>query len=881
MDRPRWADEAELARVAAEARLFGSLPQASGFGRYRPLRVLGRGAMGVVFEAYDPALRRRVALKVLRAGARPGATAQLAAALRAEAAALARLQHPNVVRVFDIVTRERGGAVAIVMALVQGTTLAQWLVRDVARPHAEVLARFVAAGHGLAAAHAAGVVHRDFKPANVLVGDDGTVAVADFGLCHVVPAIATEDTTDPVASTRDGSRPRIRGTPRYMAPEQLSGDAVDARADQFAWCVALWESLVGHAPHEGRTITQLAVAKAAGAPDDGGVLPRALRRALVRGLAPDPRHRFADMDGLLAAVTGPPAPRRRVLQLGAAIVGAAIGIAAIDRRTATASCEDVALEHARPWDPSARTRLHHAIASRPAPYAAALADHLVERIDAWVDRWSSAWAQACAGGRQPRLRCLARTRAELDAVIERLQTAEPAELATLHELPAQLLDPRACADEDASGPAGAAAPWAALLEQAERSHALGRHDEALASLDALQRLMPSSGDDATRAAADVVRGRVWSALREPELARALLERGANAAEAAGDDARVLQAASALAQLETDARRPSWAEHWLARGEASLRRMPSATARDRLASWRATAAHAIATGRLQRADDALARALEIVERERPEDDASFVELALRWSAVLDEQRELDLAAMLEREALARARRLGPRHPLVGSAMLRVGQAAIDRGEIDRGLLWLQRAADALAEAGAAEQRTHALSARAFVLAIWDPPALPAAVAAVEQAAAVGCDLDGRIDRLRLAAMLAAAQHDPAGAREQAARAIELLHEHGYPRAAVALAQSDLGFVLLAAGDTEAALVSFEEALVLAPGESALPLDAGPALVGAVQANIGLSRERPARDALARLQTLLAGDPGGTEHGALVADLAAMIDAAFPG
>ncbi len=290
-------------------------------GRYRVESVLGVGGMGTVYAAFDPDLERRVALKLLRADRAGG---ELRARLLREARAMARLQHPNVVTVYEVGTE--GGRDYVAMELVEGEALKAWL-EVAAREPAAIIAAFVAAGHGLAAAHAAGIVHRDFKPHNVLRRRDGRVMVTDFGLARGVEASAPVDAFERTADvggslsglTRTGS---VLGTPAYMAPEQWSGKIVGPRADQFSFCVALWEALTGERPFNAATLDELKALVQKGPPDPVK-LPRALREPLVRGLSPDPEKRFASMDALLAALQ--PRSRSALLVAGGA---AAIALAA-------------------------------------------------------------------------------------------------------------------------------------------------------------------------------------------------------------------------------------------------------------------------------------------------------------------------------------------------------------------------------------------------------------------------------------------------------------------------------------------------------------------------------------------------------------------------
>jgi eukaryotic-like serine/threonine-protein kinase len=284
-------------------------------GRYVISGGLGAGGMGVVYAAEDPRLGRRVALKLLRS-ARADAAGERQARLEREAQAMARLSHPNVLPVFDMGVE--GGQVFLAMELVEGSNLAEWL-RQRERPWREVLGLFLEAGRGLAAAHRAGLVHRDFKPANVLVGTDGRPRVTDFGLVRVDAAweeagaaLAAGDSERTL--TRAGSVP---GTPAYMSPEQLAGHPVDARGDQFSFCVALYEALNGvrpfaaDAPAESRWRLRRS--------ERSPRLPGRVRAALARGLALEPAERFASMEALLDALATAPASHGRWWAVGLAV----------------------------------------------------------------------------------------------------------------------------------------------------------------------------------------------------------------------------------------------------------------------------------------------------------------------------------------------------------------------------------------------------------------------------------------------------------------------------------------------------------------------------------------------------------------------------------
>ncbi len=309
---PRIDDvEARRARASVASKLFGGPKQPVRVGRYQVQARIGAGGMGVVYRAHDPELARDVAVKFMNNEAPGNAEAATARArLVREARAMARLAHPNVIHVYDVGTVDDG--VFIAMELVEGESLATWLARE-QRDWLEVLRRYVDAGRGLAAAHAAGVVHRDFKPENVLVGIDGRVRVGDFGLAGA-PAIAGAASFDDLKSsdaeldeasmsggalTRTGA---LLGTPKYMAPEQEHGALASARSDQFSFCVALYEGFYGRPPFEGDTI-----ARYRRNVRHGRVLPPPLdtkvkgwvHAEIVRGMSGDPAERHPGMEVLL------------------------------------------------------------------------------------------------------------------------------------------------------------------------------------------------------------------------------------------------------------------------------------------------------------------------------------------------------------------------------------------------------------------------------------------------------------------------------------------------------------------------------------------------------------------------------------------------------
>jgi serine/threonine protein kinase len=272
-------------------------------GRYEIVELLGRGGMGVVYGAHDPRLDRRVALKLLRPDRR---IAALEDRFVREGQAMARLSHANIVALHDVGVID--GGIFLAMEYVEGGTLGAWLAAA-PRPWREVLAAYLEAGRGLAAAHRAGIVHRDFKPDNVLVARDGRVRVTDFGLARLGDPLPGHRR---ISTTAPGS---LLGTPAFMAPEQLRGDTATAAADQFAFASAVYQALVGQSPFAGGDFDTLRAAVLAGryrVPPCSSI-PAHIHVALRRALEREPAARYPDMDELLVALVTDPLRRTTVV----------------------------------------------------------------------------------------------------------------------------------------------------------------------------------------------------------------------------------------------------------------------------------------------------------------------------------------------------------------------------------------------------------------------------------------------------------------------------------------------------------------------------------------------------------------------------------------
>jgi WD40 repeat protein len=331
-DSPALGDDPTMA--ASDAPNVGSASAGSGtpthIGRYVVLKPIGEGGMGLVFAAYDPKLDRKVAVKLVRPALHEGdrrANAESKLRLQREAQTLAKLSHPNIIHVYEVGTLDDG--VFIAMEYFEAPTLKRWQDQSEISWR-EILAAYRAAGRGLEAAHAAGLVHRDFKPHNVLVNENGQVRVIDFGLAlEASTAELARQSDEPPSAWIDRLTltGRIMGTPPYMAPEQWSSKNIDARTDQFSFCVSLYEALYGERPFAGKTLDELAANVMKGAiqpPPRFERVPPWLRQALLRGLAADPAQRYPSITELLAALERDPAIRQRRALVGVAVVGLAI-----------------------------------------------------------------------------------------------------------------------------------------------------------------------------------------------------------------------------------------------------------------------------------------------------------------------------------------------------------------------------------------------------------------------------------------------------------------------------------------------------------------------------------------------------------------------------
>ena len=573
------------------------------FDRYLIESKLGAGAMGTVYAAHDPKLDRALALKLI--ARRGGVRDRDRERMRREARALAKLNHPNVVSIYDVGVHD--GRVFVAMEFVEGRTLTQWLDAR-PQPWRAVLPIFMAAGEGLAAAHEAGLVHRDFKPDNVMLGDDGRVRVMDFGLARLDDAPVDEDAGEgeaEAASFDSGADARLTasgamvGTPVYMAPEQFRGRPRGAASsDQFGFCVALYEALYGRRPFAGADLRELRAAILGGEllpPPPGVRAPRWLQAIVVRGLASEPEQRFASMRALLCALEqGQRRQRgRRALASLAAIAGlvsGALGLAQLDRRADARACvaEGATIEEV--WTPAIGARVQARLRASSLAHAADSAARVTPWLDAQAQAWRAHAIEVCARARADERWsgaladkagwCLEDRRVELQSLITELEGATDVGMHAVIEAAANLSPIEACVDARslASSPPP---PSEAQREELRALHAtlwrashlgtLADHATALALAQEVRAAAEGLGAEPLVARAELVEGSQLARLAElPEAERAMQAAHDDAATS-GDWSLAASAAMQLADVTTRVGRYRAAQTWMTISEAAIAR----------------------------------------------------------------------------------------------------------------------------------------------------------------------------------------------------------------------------------------------------------------------------------------------------------------------
>jgi len=479
-----------MAFALVRQRLFSQSAQPAMLGRFAIIDTLGRGGMGTVFKAYDEELDRAVAIKLLHADA----SRRQAERLRREAQALAKLSHPNVVHVYEVGHAQ--GRWFIAMEFVPGRTLRKW--HDEGHDWRTRVALYIEAGAGLAAVHAVGLVHRDFKPDNCIVDREGRPRVLDFGLVRDMRgSVDIASSADPGPESARASA--AVGTRGYVAPEQLAGQVADARSDQFSFCASLYEALCGERPFRStaRIDPCAPLRKAAG-------VPETVHRAVSRGLLADPRDRWPSLEALLVELRRcihPRGPRRLI----AGLLVAGVGIGSLGYAQLRARCTGAAGQLEGVWDDAVRGQARDAIAGSALPYAADTWEQVERRLDDYASGWMSARTEACEATnvrreQSPevmdlRIACLRSRRDALAEVVGLLVAANADRVEHAVTLAAGLPRVSHCNDVEAllavlpppddPGIAADVERQRQRLQEAVARRAVGEYDEALALADAV------------------------------------------------------------------------------------------------------------------------------------------------------------------------------------------------------------------------------------------------------------------------------------------------------------------------------------------------------------------------------------------------------------
>lgn len=555
----------------AQSLFGGEASAAEPQGRYRLLETVGEGGFGRVYTAYDAVLERKVALKIVHASGEARASA-----MTAEARTLAKLAHPHVVQVFDVETLA-GGDTAIAMEWLAGPTAASW---QRGRSLDAVIELYLGAGRGLAAAHRVDIIHRDFKPANIVLGDDGRARVIDFGLAHSQAApeelvadrislsLAVADLVE--SSDTDDDSGDTAGTPPYMAPEQHLGQRASAASDQYAFCVSLWQATTGELPFAQTSIIELVDEKF----DEARLarqaaqlaLPGGLQRILLKGLRVDPRRRYASMELLLDELEGFARRHRRRWWMRACGVGlvAGLGFAGYFVHNSSAHAQAVSQCRAEMGEAANMTRWSLPELSK-AKHPGLVTT--LRRFAQWSSSWASARDRACSAGMLPgrglvvplalqQRACLRRHNRHARGLIEGLESETPAQAGVSGPKASESLgDPQLCLIERPnrvarmlpSEPESAARVEGlrAELVDSEVMHALGRYAPAFEGARAIEAEALEIGFPALVVQASALAGHTADYAGDREHAAASFERAAQWAQRVGDDQAFVDAAIAL------------------------------------------------------------------------------------------------------------------------------------------------------------------------------------------------------------------------------------------------------------------------------------------------------------------------------------------------
>ncbi len=697
----------------------GTLDRGTTLGRYVMLDHVGSGGMGVIYSAYDPDLDRKVALKILRAEKfAPWQAGEARQRLLREAKALARLAHPNVVAVHDVGLVN--GQVFLAMEFIEGTDLWTWL-RQERRDWRQILRLFVQAGTGLAAAHRAGLTHRDFKPANVMLGDDGRVRVLDFGLAilrdgDAVPGAdagsAGDDPHDPRSSDRSGSASgsdrltatgRVLGTPAYMAPEQYDDSAGTAASDQFSFCVALWEALYGELPFAGKTRGEMRANMRAGRlrpVPRGSQIPAWLRKAVTRGLALEPAGRHPSLEALLAALERKPPRRWLAAALATAVASGILGTY-LHQRSARL-CQGAEQHLAGIWDAERKAAIRSAILASPRPYAGGLWQGIETMLDEHVGAWVEMRRDACAATRlrgeqseqllDLRIDCLDRNLTELQALTDLLAGAGAETVDRSVQAAGKLSSLASCADNRALTaviPPPADEPARQLALDLRRDLA---ETKALLNLGISERLESAAQaitaqlEQVAYAPVEAEAYRLLGLIAEHgdnfEIAeKRFIQASARADQGRHDESRFRSDISLVWVLGQQRADLEAARGWLELARGTLERLGRPP--ELVASWHQSAAMLhLRAGDYQSAGEAAELAADLSRRHNgPSHRLTVRSLSTLGNALFRQARYQEALDTFDEVTAIRLRTLGPAHPNVAYSQQAQGELLKNLGRLD--------------------------------------------------------------------------------------------------------------------------------------------------------------------------------------------------------
>ncbi|HEX2574646.1 MAG TPA: serine/threonine-protein kinase [Polyangia bacterium] len=873
------------------------LQRGQSVGRYIVLEPIGRGGLSVLYAAFDPDLGRKVALKFLRPELSRDSTAssQPRGRLLREAQAIARVSHPNVIAVYEVGTH--GEEVYIAEELVEGVDLAEWL-RQERRDTQAVLDVLLQAGRGLAAAHGAGIVHRDFKPSNVLVGHDGRVRVVDFGLAR-----ADDEAPPPPGETLEWSRDRehlaasltqtgaVIGTPLYMAPEQHLGKQADARSDQFSFCVTLFEALYGQRPFTGETRAEVAEKVMQGrplAPPAGAAVPAWLLERIQRGLRLEPEQRYGSMRELLAALADDPRVRRRRWLLWGGLVALLVGIGVAGERYVAlrvGACRGAEKHLTGIWDGERKAVLRSAIAATHVPYATAAWAGVERLVDAYARDWVAMHTEACEATRLTReqseeildlrMLCLGQRLDEVRALGKLLSQADEAVAEKAVQVAGALSPIADCADvKTLTAPVrpprsrelrDRVARLRADLAEVKALTDAGKYQEALpraeAGVAAARRLdyAPVLGE------ALLAQGVIANRMQRGGPAEEALGAAVSTAIAAGDERTAVEAEIELASVVgVIGRRYGEARAWIRAAQAMNQHLGAPPAGEvqveNVAGVMDWLEKNYAIARQHHA-----RALALAEKSL---GGTHLETANSLDLVGNDDQRLqryDEALDEHRRALAiRERVLGPEHPETTESLNNLANVLNRFGRNEEALEYARRHQAILERTLGREHPYYGVGLLTTGNILGDLGRLDEALASYERALAIwekslGPDHPNVIAVLTCIATVRRSQGRPALARPLLERALALSQKLGGPGSlGAAGVLADLGATDLVAGNARGAKTLLEQALAIQEHRDGDPDSLASTRYQLAQALWVLGTERPralslaqaARDVFAR-------------------------------